>query len=147
MFFIIEKSEKATLEFSQNAVTVFWFILALDYILNWNSKDCKFIKWHWQWIFKIATRKWYVINDQDNTEYGEGNGNDSSIKFETKVIISSLCDYSDAYILVTANITATGGNGNTKVAFKNCALFTRCVTRTNDEHIDASENVDIIMPM
>ena len=39
---------------------------------------------------KFATRKWYVINDHNNTEYGEGNENDSSIKFETKVIKSSL---------------------------------------------------------
>ena len=39
---------------------------------------------------KFATRKWYVINDQNNTEYGEGNENDASIKFETKVIKSSL---------------------------------------------------------
>ena len=30
---------------------------------------------------KFATRKWYVINDQNNTEYGKGNGNDSSINF------------------------------------------------------------------
>ena len=45
---------------------------------------------------KIATTKWYVINDQNRTNYGEGNRNDESIKFETKVIKSSLCDYSDA---------------------------------------------------
>ena len=37
---------------------------------------------------------------------------------ENKVIKSNLCDYSDAYILVTGDITATGGNQNTKVAFK-----------------------------
>ena len=42
---------------------------------------------------KSATRKGYVINDQHNTEYGEANKNDSSIKFETQVIKSSLCDY------------------------------------------------------
>ena len=41
---------------------------------------------------KFATRKWHVINDQNNTEYGEGNENNSSIKFETKVIKASLCD-------------------------------------------------------
>ena len=35
---------------------------------------------------KFATRKWYIINDQDNRQYGEGNENDSTIKFETKVI-------------------------------------------------------------
>ena len=58
---------------------------------------------------KFATRKWYIINDQNNGQYGEGNENDSTIKFETKVIKPILCDYSDAYILVTGNITATGG--------------------------------------
>ena len=39
---------------------------------------------------KFSTRKWYAIHDQNNTEYGEGDENDSSIKFETKVIKSSL---------------------------------------------------------
>ena len=50
---------------------------------------------------KFATKKWYVINDENITEFGEGSKDDSSIKFETKVIKSSLSDYSDAYILVT----------------------------------------------
>ena len=50
---------------------------------------------------KIAKRKWYVINDQSNTYYGEGDEDSTTVKFETKVIKSSLCDYSDAYILVT----------------------------------------------
>ena len=46
---------------------------------------------------KFATRKWYVINEQNKTEYGEGNENNSSIKFQTKVIKSSLFNYLDAY--------------------------------------------------
>ena len=50
------------------------------------------------------TRKWYIINDQKNGKYGEGNENDSTIKFETNVIKPNLCDYSDAYILVTGDI-------------------------------------------
>ena len=45
---------------------------------------------------KFATRKWYVINDQNNGQYGRGNENDSTAKFETKVIKQNLCDYSDA---------------------------------------------------
>ena len=72
------------------------------------------------------------INDQNNGKYCEGNENDSTIIFETKVIKPNLCDYSDVYILVTGNITATGGNANTKVVFKNCAPFTRCITHIND---------------
>ena len=57
---------------------------------------------------KFVTKKWQVINDQNSTEHGQGNKNDSGIKFETKVIKSSLCDYADAYILVTGDIAATG---------------------------------------
>ena len=96
---------------------------------------------------KFITRKWYIINDQNNDQYGEGNENDSAIKFETKVIKSNLCDYSDAYILVTGNITARGGNANTNVAFKNCAPFARFVTHINDEHVETAENFDVIMSM
>ena len=61
--------------------------------------------------------------------------------------LSNHCDYSDAYILVTGDIKVTGGNENTNVGFKNCAPFTRCVTHINDEHVDNTENFDIIMPM
>ena len=53
---------------------------------------------------RFATRKWYIINDQNNGQYGRGNENDSIIKFETKVIKPNLCDYSDAYICVTGDI-------------------------------------------
>ena len=96
---------------------------------------------------KFATRKWYVINDQNNTDYGEGNEDSTTVKFETKVIKSNLCDYSDAYILVTGNITATGGDANTRVAFKNCAPFTNWVIHIKDEHVDNADNLDIVMPM
>ena len=68
---------------------------------------------------EFTTRKWNVINDQNNTEYSKGNENDSNIKFETKVIKSSLCDYSDAYFLVTGYVTATDDDASTKVAVKN----------------------------
>ena len=66
---------------------------------------------------KFATRKWCVINDQNNTDYVEGNESGTTVKFETKVIKSSLCDYSDAYILATGDITSTGGDADTRVAF------------------------------
>ena len=71
---------------------------------------------------KFATKKWYVIDSESKGVYSHEN----EIKFLTSSLESSLCDYSDAYILVTANIVATGGNSNTKVAFKNCAPFKNC---------------------
>ena len=45
MFFITKKSEENTLEFSQNALIVIWFSFII--YQNGNSKDCKFIIWHW----------------------------------------------------------------------------------------------------
>ena len=61
--------------------------------------------------------------------------------------LNQICDYSDPYILITGHITAIGGDANTRVAFKNCAPFTKCITHINDEHVDNADNVDIIMPM
>ena len=55
---------------------------------------------------KFAKRKQYVINDQNNTDYGERKENGTTVKFETQVIKSNLCDYSGTYILVTGDITA-----------------------------------------
>ena len=83
----------------------------------------------------------YVISDQNNTDYGDGDENDdTTIKFETKVIKSNLCDYS-------GDITATGGDASTKVASKNCAPFTKCVTHISNEHVDNADNLDIVMSM
>ena len=94
---------------------------------------------------KFGTKKWYIISDQNNEQYGNGDENGSTIKFETKVSKSNLCDYSDAYIFVTGNITAAGDD--TKVAFRNCAPFRRCVTHINGWLVETVENLDIIMPM
>ena len=75
----------------------------------------------------FATRKWYVINDLNINSYGgEGNTNPSSIKFETKTLKSSLCDYSDACILVTGKLSIAQIAGCV-VAFKNCAPFTNLI--------------------
>ena len=67
---------------------------------------------------KFAIRRWYVVNDQNNTDYGEGNEDNTTVKFETKVIKSSLCDYSDAYTLVTGDITAASGDAYIELHLK-----------------------------
>ena len=92
---------------------------------------------------KFATKKWYVIDSESNGNYSHHN----PIKFLTKSIESSLCDYSDAYILVTGNITVVGADDNTKVAFKNCAPFRKCRTEINETFIDEAEHINIAMPM
>ena len=36
---------------------------------------------------KFAARKWYLIKDQNNTEYGERNENDSTLNLRQKFVI------------------------------------------------------------
>ena len=67
-------------------------------------------------------------------------------KFETETIKSSLFDYSDAFILVTGNITVAANN-NTDVAFINCAPFCTCTTKINDIFADEANHIYNAMPM
>ena len=66
--------------------------------------------------------------------------------FKTENVKSSLCDYSDALILVTGNITVTA-NDDTDIAFKNCAPFCTCKTVINDVYIDGANHIHIVMTM
>ena len=100
---------------------------------------------------KFRTRNWVEINDEARGTYSHN----KQIKFKTSMLRSSLCDYSDAYILVKGNITvnntaaegAAATNTNKKVIFKNCVSFTYCVSKTNNTQIDDAEYIDIVMPM
>ena len=92
---------------------------------------------------KFATKKWYVIDSESKGNYSHEN----PIKFLTSSLESSLCDYSDAYILVTGNITATPNNAATQVVFKNCAPFKDCRTEINDTFVDYADFINIAMPM
>ena len=68
---------------------------------------------------------------------------------------SSLCDYTDAYILVKGTITITGAgddaaarraDGRKKdVIFKNCAPFIMWLSKLNNTEIDNAQNIDIVM--
>ena len=99
----------------------------------------------------FATKKWYIINDENNTNYGvnkdTGEDNPSTIKYDTRILKPNLCDYAEAYILVNGTIRAAAANANTILALKNCGPFTKCNLEINDEHLDTAENLDIVMPM
>ena len=99
----------------------------------------------------FATKKWYVINDENNTNYGvnkdTGANNPDTIKYNARVLKPNLCDYPEAYIIVDGTIRAAAADGNTRLALKNCAPFTKCNLEINDEHADTAENLDIVMPM
>ena len=80
---------------------------------------------------KFATKRWYIINDQNTGNNAYGNGEDgTTVKFETKIIKPNLCDYSDACILVIGNIQ--NKPANSVVAFKNFAHFRAFDVAIND---------------
>ena len=99
---------------------------------------------------KFKTRNWVEINDESRGAYNVN----SQIKFKSTMLKSSLCNYSDAYILVkgtiSVNNTAAQGaavnNNNKKVIFKNCAPFTNCIGEINNTQIDNAKDIDIVMP-
>ena len=100
---------------------------------------------------KFRTRNWVEINDDIRGAYSPN----KQIRFKTAMLRSSLCDYSDAYVLVKGNIsvnnTAAEGtaanNASKKVIFKICAPFTNYISKINNTHIDNAEYIDIVMPI
>ena len=91
----------------------------------------------------LLQKKLYVIDSQttkDNYKQGD------AIKFETETLKSSLCDFSNAFILVTGNVTVNASD-DTDVTFKNCAPFSTCKTVINDVFVDRAEHIYIAMPM
>ena len=101
---------------------------------------------------KFRTRNQAEINDDSRGTY-----NNADIKFKTAMLKSDLCDYADAYIFVKGTITVTGAGDdaaaiqlnerNKGVTFKNCAPFTKCISRINNTDIDNAHDIDIVMPM
>ena len=101
----------------------------------------------------LQQQKWYVIDSESEGKYSHHD----PIKFLTKSIESSLCDYSDAYILVTGDIAVKRKNAAdtadialgaiTQVAFKNYALFEKYSTEICDSLVDEANLINVSMPM
>ena len=79
---------------------------------------------------KFRTKNWVEVNDESHGTYNVN----SQIKFKTSMLRSSLYDYSDVYILVSATITvpntaaaaaaaAAEENNRKDIINKNCAPF------------------------
>ena len=102
-------------------------------ILNWLNKlnDSAFL-----------TRKWDIVYDQSNVNYIVGN----EIIYNAEFLKFSLCDYKDAYTLVRSDMTVTTAP-ETQVSFRNCAPFTKCITKVDRKTINDAEDLDLVMPM
>ena len=91
---------------------------------------------------KFVARKWNIVNDNSNSNYAAAN----EITYNTPISKSNICDYNDVYILVTVDITVIVAPA-TQVAFKNCAPFTKCITKIDGTTIDDAEDLDLVIPM
>ena len=98
---------------------------------------------------KFKTKNWVEVKDESRGTYNV-NG---QTKFKTAMLKSSLCDYSDPYILVKGTITvnntaaadADANNTNKKVIFTNFAPFTNCTSEITQ--VGSAKDLDIVMPM
>ena len=96
--------------------------------------------------FLIVLKIFEIIDESRGTYTGD------STKFKTAMLRSNLCDYADEYILL--NGTGDGNDDAAKrtdkrdkgVIFKNCAPFTKCISRINNTEIDNAKDIDIVMP-
>ena len=98
---------------------------------------------------RFRTKKWVGVNDEARGIYNTNN----QIKCKNAMLKSSLCNYSDAYILVKGTITITGAgadaaarnadNRNKHVTFKYCAPFTDCISKINRIQVDNTKDLDV----
>ena len=102
-------------------------------------------------LSKFRTKNWIEINYQSRGMYNVN----SDIRFKTTMLNYSLCDYSDAYILVKGEIEITGAGADAAaiqaderdkgVKFKNCASFINCKTEIDYTEIDNAKYIDIVI--
>ena len=93
-------------------------------------------------------KNWVKINDESRGTYNVN----SQIKFKNTMLKSSLCDCSDACIVITGTIAvnntaaadADANNTNKNVVFRNCS---NCISQINNTQVDNAKDIDIVKPM
>ena len=119
-------------------------------------------------VSKFTSKKLVEVhNPTPNNQYSEN----KEIRFKTSMLRSDLCDYSDAYVEVTANVDVTVNRdsvdninvfadvaANPPVAavdnshkrtftLKNNVPFIACITKINGELVKNAEDLYVVMPM
>ena len=123
-------------------------------------------------VSKFTSKKLVEVhNPTVNGQYKEN----KEIRFKTAMLRSDLCDYSDAYVEVTASVAievtvenadninaladvaadpdanppVVGVDNSGKITFtlKNNAPFISCITKINGELVENAEDLDVVMPM
>ena len=102
---------------------------------------------------KMKTKNQVEVNDDLCRTYNVN----SQIKRKIMMLMSSLCDSSNAYIRVKGTIPFAGQGADTaaiaadknykQVIFKNGTPVTNCIREINNAQIDNTKDVDIVMPI
>ena len=96
---------------------------------------------------RFITKKWIEVQSQS----GNICNTSKPIRFETSMLRSDLCDYSDAYVWVKGKITVTNPNDNAnfnkELTLENNAPFISCISKIKGELVENTEDLDIVMPM
>ena len=102
---------------------------------------------------RVISKKWVEVHDYSGS-VGNRYKRTKQIRFTTSILISDLCDFSDAYIVVKGAFDLAKADGrryadirDRLLAFKKNAPFTYCISKINNVFIDNAEDLDVVMPM
>ena len=84
---------------------------------------------------KVCDKKWIGLKGLASGQYYVI----KTVRFQTTMLISDLCDYSEAYIVVKGR--------NKKLLFKNNVSFRSCIAKISNLFIDITEDFDIVIHM
>ena len=92
---------------------------------------------------KFCNKKRVELNNLSSGQYSVK----KNMWLKISMLMSDLCDYNDAYIIVKGIISVTGTNGakrrNKNLVFKNNATFRSCITKINNTFVAKAEDLDI----
>ena len=95
---------------------------------------------------RFITEKWIEIYDESG---GTFNVN-KEVRFKTPQLISDLCDWNCAYLVVKVKISTTDPDDNAydrKLALKNNAPFFSFILKINGNLVENAEDLGIVMPL
>ena len=107
-------------------------------------------------IPKFTAIKWIEIFDRSNGTYNPN----KDIRFKTPQMRDDLCDFNDAYSVVTGKISAINSNlpngintipndacNPKKITLKGSAPFFNCTLKINNQLIEDAQDLDIVNPI
>ena len=96
---------------------------------------------------RFITKKWIEVYDQSGGTYNTN----KQIRFQTSMLRSDLCVFSDVYIVGKGKIAVKGANNivkyNRSLALKNNGLFISCISKISGALIENAEDLDLTMPL